>query len=667
MEKEVSCLNTRAIIGYVKRHRPEACDLLLRDLDPEIDRMPNPEAFLSDPNNWVDSRVATEMYRRARHLLEDEAAAYKIARYAVKHTKLGYAQRIIVKGLWSTRSALKHAQKINNKWNRTKRIELVSLNKTSAIIRLHWNETMSVTKDLCLMNQGTYVGLPAIWGGEPNSLQETQCYFDGAPFCEYHLKWPFRNRIFEFFSKIFSSKSVLMETIKEMEADKKIIEQKYEEVNELNKKLSHKIDQLTAIQDTGKAILSILDLDRLLTVIMNLLSNVCRINRALIMLVNEETAHLEYLHAAGFQGEIPEVVQNYRISLDRVSNLLVRVTNTGQSEYIPEVRHSNLRKQNIVLLHGNPSSVFVVPLITRSKVIGVIATDGTDGAGVPEETRETLEVFAPHIAIAIQNARLYQTLQQQMKELKRSHALLSRTEKFSLLGNLAARLAHEIKNPMTAIQTFIQLLPKKYDDENFRNTFYEIAREETRRVNNLITELLDLVKTRQSHFALDDLHRLIDKMILLMSPQSNAKKITIDCNLDPAIGKVWMDTEKIKQVILNILSNAIDFTPVKGKITVTTRLDMSRGNRAGEVILEIRDSGPGIPEKLVDKIFDPYFTTKHKSDRHNGTGLGLFIAYQNMKDHGGSIEVQNSRKGGAVFILTLPNTPSRKEPNRYAD
>jgi signal transduction histidine kinase len=447
-----------------------------------------------------------------------------------------------------------------------------------------------------------------------------------------------------------------MDTITEMEEDKKIIEEKYEEVNRLNIELNNKIKQLLAIQETGKAILSLLDLEQLLTVIMNLLSNVCRINRAVIMLINEDKGFLEYIHGIGFEGEIPEAVKNYKVSLDRLSNILVRVTNTGRPEYVPEVKSSSLRKENIMLTLSKPSSVYVIPLITRSKVIGVIATDAVDGKGVSKETRETLEVFAPQIAIAIENAKLYSRLQEQMEELKQSHALLSRSEKFSFLGNLAARLAHEIKNPMTAIGTFIQMFPSRYNDDEFRNDFYKIAMEETKRINNLITELLDLVKTKESHIELNDLHGLIDSMILLISPQSNAKKIDVSCQFDPNIGQVWMDSEKIKQVILNLLSNAVDFTPEGGKIELITKNRIEKEKQA-TVSIEIKDNGPGIPPAHIDRVFDPYFTTKHKSNMHSGTGLGLFIAHQNMQDHGGIIEVRNDTNEGTIFTLNLPNTP----------
>ena len=659
VEKETSCINSRAILDYVKKYNVGDCSALFGNLDPEIDALQDPESFLRDPNNWISCSVISKLYKRAASILNDEMAAYKIGRYATENISLGYAQRIIFKAFWSVRKALKHGQKINDRWNRSKRVELVELKKNEAIVRLHWVPKMDVTKDVCLYNQGTYASMPLIWEGNPAVIQEKCCYFDGSPYCEYHIKWPFKNRFHEIFSRLFTSKSVLMETITEMEEDKAVIEQKYEEVNLLNIELNKKIKQLAAIQETGKAILSLLDLEQLLTVIMNLLSNVCRINRAVIMLINEDEGSLEYIHGMGFNGEVPEMIQNYRVSLNRLSNILVRVANTGRQEYVPEVKNSILRKENIMLTHGKPTSVYVVPLITRSRVIGIIATDAVDGKGVPKETREALEVFAPQIAIAIENAKLYSRLQEQMEELKQSHALLSRSEKFSFLGNLAARLAHEIKNPMTAIGTFIQMMPQKYHDEEFRENFHNIALEETSRINNLINELLDLVKKRESHFEFNNLHKLINKMILLISPQSNAKKINVSCQFDPNIGQVWMDSEKMKEVILNLLSNAVEFTPEGGKIEFTTKTCIEKG-KPDTIHIEIKDNGFGIPQSMIDNIFDPYFTTKHRSSMHNGTGLGLFIAHQNMQDHDGTIEVKSKVNEGTVFMLNLPvNNPNR--------
>ena len=664
MEKETSCINSRAIIEYVRHFNNGEISFLFRDLDPEIDVLPDPENYLCDPNNWISCTIASILYKRARLIFNDEMVAFKIAKYTIENTALGYGQRILIKSFWSYKTALRNVQKLNDKWNRNKRVELVSTNANRAVIRLHWNPQMNSSKDICLYNMGAYTFFPAVWGGKSLDVRETCCYFEGAPYCEYQLKFPVRNRWHEIFSRFFTSRYVLEETIEEMEADKRVIEEKYEEVNRLNIELNNKFKQLQAIQDTGKAILSVLDLKQLLTVIMKTLSSICRIERALIMLVNEDEKYLEYLYGVGFGGEVPDDVKTYKLPLDRVSNILARVASTGKPEYIPDVETSDLRKENVILAKVKPKSVYVVPLITHSKVIGIIATDAVDEHGVPEDTRETLNIFSPQVAIAIDNAKLYRKLQQQMEELKQSHALLNRTEKFSFLGNLAARLAHEIKNPMTAINTFLQMLPGKFNDIEFRDNFHGIALEESKRINNLISELLNLAKTKESEFKPDDLHALIDKMVLLISPQSKAKRIKVDKRFDTNIEMVWMDSEKMKQVILNLLFNAVESLHDKGKIEISTSLVNCNGNIEGENIqIEIKDNGPGISQDVLDKIFDPYFTTKHKSDMHNGTGLGLSIAYQNMLEHSGIIEVDSNINEGTTFKVMLPHNHSKIEQN----
>lgn len=670
MKKETSCINSRVILDYVKAYNNGDCSGLFGNLDPELDELDDPEAFLSDPNNWIPCSVISKLHERARLIFQDEMTGYKIAKFGVERTLLGYAQKIIVKAFWSYKNALKNLQKLNDKYNKSKRVELVQIKKNEAIIRLHWFPGMDVTKDICLYNQGAYTFMPLIWGGRPLNLREECCYFDGSPYCEYHLQLPAGNKFHEIFSRLFTSKSVLRETIREMERDKKLLEQKYEEVNRLNEELNNRIKQLIALQETGKAILSVLDLKCLLSVIMNTLSNVCHINRAVIMLVNEEDKSLKFLHGTGFGSTIPREVKDYKVPLDRLNNILVRVTNTGQSEYVPDVDSSSLRKENILLTYGKPRSVYVAPLITRSRVIGVLATDAADESGVPKETRETLEVFAPQIAIAIENARLYNRLQEQMEELKRSRGLLTRAEKFSFLGNLAARLAHEIKNPMTAIGTFIQMLPRKYNDAQFRKDFYQIGIEETNRINSLITELLDLVKTKESHFAYSDLHDLIDKTLLLVSPQSKAKNIEVVRRYDPDVRQVKIDPEKIKQAILNLLSNALEFTPERGRIEIRTQKCVDGGDER-HIRIEVQDSGVGISESIMDKVFDPYFTTKHKSSMNSGTGLGLFIVHQHVLHHGGTIGVESKPNKGTRFTIRLPidssSTPSPVEEEHHAN
>jgi hypothetical protein len=243
MEKEINCINSKVIINYVKEHNNGDCSELLHDLDPVIDSLSDPESFLKDINNWISCAVTIKLFKRAGIMLNNEMVAYKIARYAVENSSLGYIQKIFVKAFWSSKKSFKHAQAINDKFNRTKRVEFVDMGRNWAIFRLHWNSSMKPSKDLCLFNQGIYTFLPTIWSGKPFNLKEECCYFDGAPYCEYHIKWRFQNRVREYLSRFFTSRTMLKDIIVEQEKDKEIIEQKYDEVNRLNAELNYKIKQ----------------------------------------------------------------------------------------------------------------------------------------------------------------------------------------------------------------------------------------------------------------------------------------------------------------------------------------------------------------------------------------------------------------------------------------
>ncbi|RPI79098.1 MAG: sensor histidine kinase [Desulfobacteraceae bacterium] len=665
MEKVISCFISRTILDYVKLHDSQKYALLFKELDPEVDGLSDPEAYLRDPHQWISTEVCLKLFEKARFILNDEMAAFQIGKYGVENLALGYAQKILLKTLWSYQRALKNAQKFHDRWGKTKRVELVELNRADAVMRLHWESHLSLSKDFCLINKGIYSYMPVIWGGKPIRLQEQCCYFDGAPYCEYRLQWPARNRWHELRSRFFTTRAVLRETVKEMEADKKIIEQKYDEVNRLNAELRNKIQQLLALQETGKAILSVLDLPEVLNRIMNLLSSLCSTKRAFILIVAEEEPELRYLSGIGLEEPLPEAVRHYRLPLDDADHVLARIVRSGEAEYIADLQHGSPAPGDILQVLEKGLPAYLMPLVDGTKGIGVLVVGGAHEKQGSHEIRAILDIFTPQIAIAIENARLYGKLRAQMTEVSRSFVLLSRAEKFSFLGNIAARLAHEIKNPLTSIAAFIQMLPQKYEDEEFRTRFHAIAMEETERVNNLITELLDLVKTRESHFDLCSLNRLIEKMVLLVSPQTNAKRIEVPLKFTPEADRVWMDAEKMKQVILNLLGNAVDFTPENGRIEVETRSEKeSDGQRT--VIVQIKDNGSGIPPANLGRIFDPYFTTKHKSDQHNGTGLGLFIAHQNIQDHGGQIEVQSLPDQHTTFTLYFPADPPKNRVKKSA-
>jgi signal transduction histidine kinase len=295
--------------------------------------------------------------------------------------------------------------------------------------------------------------------------------------------------------------------------------------------------------------------------------------------------------------------------------------------------------------------MFITPLITRSKVIGILVTY-SNGADVLKETHKTLRIFAPQIAIAIENARLYKIMEEQLQQLEKSHAMLSRADRFAFLSNLSEKLAQDIKEPIKTIGKFIRLLPDKFDDEEFRNDFYDIALEAANRVNNLISELLSLVRTKETQFEMVDFHDLIERTIFMVSPYFNSKRIEIAHHFDPEITYAWIDAEKMKQVLLNIISNAVDFTPTEGKIEIITENFSENGSQS--ICIKIKDNGIGINENVLNKIFDPYFSTKSDDGNIGSGGLGLFVALQNIQDHKGTIDVESRKGGGTMFIIKIP-------------
>lgn len=462
---------------------------------------------------------------------------------------------------------------------------------------------------------------------------------------------PGLGRLYNAFTYIFTSRSILSGKIKEMEEEKKIIEGQYDEVNKLNAELIKTMKHLLAVQDMANAILSVLNLEELLPTIMNILSGFCRTGHIIIMLKNDTEEYLEFAYGTGFSRDIPDHIEKFRVSLHDRGNILARAAFTGDPECVSEMNISALGGEGSATYPGDNVSLYIVPLITRSKVIGLLLTD-IDGNDVTEEMRETQRIFAPQIAIAIENARLYMTLQEQLRELEKSHSMLRRADRFAFLSNISERLANDIKEPITTIGKFIRLLPDNFDDEKFRNGFYDMALDAANRVNNLISELLNLVRPKEAQFEMVDLHDLIEKTILMISPNYKAKKIAILRHYDPEINHVWIDPEKMKQALLNVISNAVYFTPTHGKIEIFTSAYSENGSKGA--IIRIKDNGIGIQEGALDKIFDPYFSTRVDDGETGNGGLGLFVALQNIQDNKGSIEVESRWGEGTIFIIRIP-------------
>ncbi len=654
MERDVGCCYTKAILEHLAANESLPTPERLQQLDPEISAMRDPLGHLQDTTNRVSTDIVKKLFSHAVRMLKDSLAPYHIGRRAVQRSFFDYLHRMLLDSLASTEAAIRELPRIPCLQDRTHRLEVVEVSANEALLRVHWTSWMNLSRHFCLFSQGFFTHLPRYWKESPLAFTEHRCHFHGDPFCEYRIRWRPKNLLQRWFSASRSRGALLRRIHREVERERHCRSRQSDDSYRLNRELQLKMRQLIAIQETGKAILTVLDLTELLSSIMKILARVCHIRRAAILWVNEKENTLDHLFAAGFDQEIIEKLRDYRVELKRQDNLLVRVVSSGRSYLISDSRRPLFGDMFSPPSASTLSSFAAVPLQTQNRVIGVLATEARGPNGISAETFETLELFAPQIAIAIRNATLYHQQQQQMAELRQSRALLCRAEKLSFVGDLSARLAHEIKNPLTAIGTFLQMLPTRMGDPEFREEFYGIAVEETARINRLIAELLDLVKPVDPLYQPTDLHDILGRMMLLVSPQSRGKNIDLRSDFDPSIQTVNTDPEKLKQVVLNVLTNAVEFTPTHGTVSVKT-FRRAEHPADPEICIEIADSGPGVAAEDAEKIFDPYYTTKTQSRISGGTGLGLFIADKNMEDLGGAVRLgPASPKRGAVFTIVFP-------------
>lgn len=228
--------------------------------------------------------------------------------------------------------------------------------------------------------------------------------------------------------------------------------------------------------------------------------------------------------------------------------------------------------------------------------------------------------------------------------LKKLKERLSQSERMASIGQIAAGVAHEIRNPLGSILTAIEVLSSKggTEDENFY-TLSEVIKLEARRLNQIISDFLLYASPQQPMLRENNLNQVVEEVIRIIQPDAEKEKVRIDVELDPSMQAACFDADRIKQVIWNIVINGIQSMNTGGTLTVTTKW------LANQMELRIRDQGPGIRREDMSKIFDPFYTTKE-----SGTGLGLSIVNRIVETHKGSVEIQSQPGEGSEFIVTFP-------------
>jgi two-component system NtrC family sensor kinase len=293
-----------------------------------------------------------------------------------------------------------------------------------------------------------------------------------------------------------------------------------------------------------------------------------------------------------------------------------------------------------------------IPLINKGYLIGFCNLGNCIQLKMYSgEDLNMLATLGHNAAIALDNALLYE-------ELKRSQQLMRRTDRLRSLETIAGGFAHEIRNPLTSIKTFVQLAPSRRDDPEFMDEFSLVVQDDVLRIERLIQEILDYARYMEPKLGEEDLKEIITSCLHFVEVQASQKSITIAKDLAENLPRMLLDRQQIKQVLMNLFLNAMDaITNAEGRVTVKAHC-LTRPTGDIWVQIEVADTGCGISADNLDHIFDPFFTTKHESLEREGTGLGLVIVHQIIQEHGGNVEVESQVGQGTTFFVNLPVNPT---------
>jgi PAS domain S-box-containing protein len=243
--------------------------------------------------------------------------------------------------------------------------------------------------------------------------------------------------------------------------------------------------------------------------------------------------------------------------------------------------------------------------------------------------------------------------------LKRLELQIRRSDRLASLGTLSAGMAHEIKNPLVSIKTFAQLLPERYQDSDFRETFSNLIGHEIDRIDSLVNQLLRFARPAKPHLKPMHVHEILDKSLLLVGHRLYQKDIKLTRSWEADVDTIRADPDQLEQVFLNFFLNAMDAMKNGGELNINTQIrtdeqwvspfTQSNGETREILRITIRDSGEGIRGEDIPHVFDPFFTTKDY-----GTGLGLSVVHGIVQEHGGQIEVESELKKGTAFHILLP-------------
>jgi len=409
--------------------------------------------------------------------------------------------------------------------------------------------------------------------------------------------------------------------------------------------LTRSVGELKALGEVGQAVSSTLDLETVLCTIVSRATTLAGMDGGAIY-EYDETRQQFYLHATDKLPE--ELVETLRAApIPKGEGALGRMAVTGEPIQIrdiaDEARYQSRLKQMLIRLGYR--SLLAVPLLREDHLLGGLVVNRKSAGEFTTQVIDLLKTFATQSALAIQNARLFREIEEKSRELETASR-----HKSEFLANMS----HELRTPLNAIIGFSEVLSERmFGDINEKQAEYlRDILESGQHLLSLINDILDLSKIEAGRMELEpadfDLPSAIDNTLSLVRERAHRRGITLDRTLDERLGMIHADERKVKQVLLNLLSNALKFTPEGGRIHV--RADVHQG----DADISVTDTGIGISPEDQAAVFEEFRQVGAAAKKVEGTGLGLAISRKFIELHGGSIRVESQSGKGSTFTFTLP-------------
>jgi GAF domain-containing protein len=402
--------------------------------------------------------------------------------------------------------------------------------------------------------------------------------------------------------------------------------------------------------------------------------------RSLADVIAERTARRNEREDSAFD----RLARSFRIPLRGTESVLVRTALEGRPYRITDARH-DARVHPDWEGRLDVDEFACAPLVAKGKVVGVLVVDNKfNGKPITDEDLEFLAAFATQAGLTVENARVYTSLEDANREIQRSHHRLLQQERLAALGEMAAHVVHEIRNPLVAIGGFARRLAQRLQGNEPEGQYAQIIAREADRLERIVQDVRGLSRESRLTLTETDLHALLQDCLVLFAERITLQRITVRTELAERFPILHLDGLQMKQALLNLLSNALEAMPNGGTLTLATQVvgghaaqpfgawavpgaaagAVSAGSAGSDAsrdredappeptewaTLSIGDTGGGIPQEIVGEVFNPFFTTKEI-----GTGLGLTLVRRIARAHRGRVEVRNQPGQGVTFCLWLP-------------